>query len=276
MRVAIFGRRGRLARALASQLTERGHDILLVASSDVLNGNFTRSLDAFRPQKVVNAIALTDVDLCEDSPDLSHQINVEIGARIALDSAYRRTQFIQISSDFVFDSKDNVPIPENARPSPIQTYGMHKHKLENLVSEVGFDTCVVRVSSLYSPLYGGFLSNALKLLSAEKPVKAAVDITSTPVSFEIAAKLLCAGLERGFPQGIVHISPHGSASKFDSICFAAAVVGLPVDNLIPVSQIDLGLLAKRPEFSVLSPSPGIVSSDLDWKSDLRKVFTNVP
>ncbi len=89
-----------------------------------------------KPDVVVHAATLTDVDKCELNKELAWKVNVE-GTKNIVEAAKNSGSFvIYISTDYVFNGeKGNYT--ESDEPAPINYYGLTKLKAEELVKTLG-------------------------------------------------------------------------------------------------------------------------------------------
>ncbi len=102
----------------------------------------------FRPDVVLLPAAMTNVDLCEEKPELSRQINVDGTAAVARAARKLDARLVYISTDYVFDGTAG-PYGEDATPNPINHYSRHKLEAENVVRETVPHHLILRTSSVY-------------------------------------------------------------------------------------------------------------------------------
>ena len=83
MRILIAGGTGQLGRAIAHRGGEK-HDVMPAGRSalDVADIGCVEAIAMARPDLVINAAAMTDVDGCEHDPDTAYRVNA-LGARNA-------------------------------------------------------------------------------------------------------------------------------------------------------------------------------------------------
>src|SRR5215470_9129419 len=100
-------------------------------------------LNTIRPDSVVHAAALTDVDECEKSPEKCKLINSEgtkIAAKVTQDLG---AQFIYISSDYVFNGPTGG-YREGDTPDPVNRYGESKLLAEEYARQLCSGPLIVR------------------------------------------------------------------------------------------------------------------------------------
>ena len=275
MKVAIAGKNGRLASHLQKIFEEKSHTVLLLASSSLVSQEFESQLRAYSPDLIVNTIAWTDVDGCQNNHLLSYELNVRLTEILCQFSATSATRFFQFSTDFVFDAHDNNPIHESKAVNPLQQYGIDKAIAEARVRSVMTGSSVLRTSSLYSAEDQCFFSNAMTALAQGEKYLAAVDVVSIPNSYESVALSVVELAESGFDEDIAHLVNLGSASRFELLKLGAQKLGISDSYLLPVPVSSLQLAAARPHFSVLRASTILTQSRENWEMDLSRAVRKV-
>ena len=113
MRVLLTGATGLFGPYLARALTGAGHEVSLTGLSaaagethrcDLTDPAATAQLFATtRPELVLHAAALTNVDLCERDPELADRVNRGTTATLAMLCEQGDRRLVFISTDSVFD-----------------------------------------------------------------------------------------------------------------------------------------------------------------------------
>jgi dTDP-4-dehydrorhamnose reductase len=115
-RIGVTGWRGRLG----SELVRRG---CIPLKCDVTDPAWIRDvLSAHKPNVVIHCAAKTDVDGCEDRPELATQVNTH-GTRLLCE--HFQGPIVYLSTDYVFDGQEG-PYTEDAAPNPLGVYGWSK------------------------------------------------------------------------------------------------------------------------------------------------------
>jgi len=119
-----------------------------------------------RPEWIVLAAAYTDVDGCENNPDLAFAVNRDGAVNVATAAKEVGARLIFLSSDYVFDGKKSTPYETGDARNPQSVYGRSKAEAEIRLLELLPDCCIVRTSWLFG--LGGkcFPDTILKLAAA--------------------------------------------------------------------------------------------------------------
>jgi dTDP-4-dehydrorhamnose reductase len=248
---------------------ERG---IKVYSSDIQNlsvhGDFVK-LDitgklqveeAFRtikPDVVVHAATLTDVDKCELDKDLAWRVNVE-GTKNIAEAAQKHEVFLMyISTDYVF-SGDKGFYVESDSADPINYYGLTKLEAETVIQnlpENGF--VIARPSVIYgSTPAAGKVNFALWLIETLRRgdrVKIVTDQWNTPTLNTNLAEMTLEVVDRRLT-GLYHLCGATRVSRFEFACQIADTFGLDKSLIEKASSSQFSWFAKRPADSSLDTS----------------------
>jgi len=109
-----------------------------------------KALTTLKPDAVVHAAAMTNVDYCELHPVEAHKVNGEATASLARLSRRMGAYLIYVSTDYVFDGERGMYREEDAT-SPVNVYGRTKLEGEIAVAEEDGHSATVRASVIYGP-----------------------------------------------------------------------------------------------------------------------------
>lgn len=226
------------------------------------------TLSIHKPDVVLNFAAYTNV---EHSENLSRKINFEVNAvwvyNLAKATHSLWSDFITLSTDYIFDwLKEDGYVPEDM-PNPINSYGMAKYLGEIFAQKENPHAIVLRTSWLYwwlpyrgkldSPwVFKNFVNTMLQLGEKKSEIQVVNDQFGLPTS--------CVDLSReiqriidsieNFRWKILHFS--GNYWNKNGVSWAEfakdifSIVNLPV-RIIPCSSDQYVTQAKRPKFSIL-------------------------
>lgn len=230
-----------------------------------LQFEFTDSddLDITRPESVkqffdqkefdycINCAAYTQVDQAEEDSEMALKINEEGVKNLSQACHQSNTVLLHVSTDFVFDGRQNVPYLETDRANPVSVYGHSKFKGEQQIVRNMDRYFIIRTSWLYSAYGHNFFKSMLKYAMERDELSVVFDQVGTPTSAHDLAEILLTIITKEVDAyGIYHYSNEGLASWYD---FAAAIFeinDIAVD-LKPIRSKDYPLPAERPAYSVM-------------------------
>lgn len=212
----------------------------------------TRQLLDLRPELVVNAAGLTDVETCESEPEAAHIANVVTAGNLAEVCAFLEIPLVQISTDHLFDGPGPT-FDEAADPAPVNTYARTKAEAERVVLERHPAALIVRTNffGLDSPGRPTMSGWILKTLEAGQAVRLFDDVYFSPVLAQNLAREVH-GLVAAGASGIVNVASADRLSKFDFGVLLAEVFGLDPGLLIRASIEERADLVMRPRQMALS------------------------
>ena len=158
-RVLITGANGLLGRSIISG-NENRFELLatgkqkspttdtdnLYAPLDILDSNqCDKVFSKYKPDYVIHAAAMTNVDKCEEDSYACNLVNVDGTNNILKACEKYGSHLIFISTDFIFDG-NHGSYSENSKPNPISIYGMSKWNAEKLIRASTIDSSIVRTS----------------------------------------------------------------------------------------------------------------------------------
>jgi dTDP-4-dehydrorhamnose reductase len=223
-RIVIVGKRGRLGAALARELAPR-YDVIALGREDLdLSAPVSPQSALPKFDTMLNCAAATNVDWCEQNPELAQRVNGEAAGELAEFCARRHARLIHVSTDYVFDGKTLGPLAEEAVPNPINRYGQSKRQGELAVLAASPDHLVVRVSWVFGPDRPSFIDQIIAQARGEQPVAAVADKWSAPsYTLDISQWLYPVLLERPVG-GVLHLCNAGSCTwkEWGEVALAAA------------------------------------------------------
>ncbi len=203
---------------------------------------------------IVNGAAFTAVDLAESEPVTTHRINARGVENLARGAIRSGATLIQISTDYVFDGRANLPYREDALPHPESVYGATKLAGEEALQKSGCRGVIVRTSWLYSLQGHNFLNTMLRLGAECDTVRVVNDQWGTPTRAgdlaEAVRAIVPLLLDTPLHGEIFHFSNAGSCTWYDFAVRIMALAGLPC-HVEPVATADYPAAAPRPAYSVL-------------------------
>jgi dTDP-4-dehydrorhamnose reductase len=265
MRIAVTGREGQLARALAEIAQAEGIDVVFLARPDVDLARPETVWPALRDtgaNAVINAAAYTAVDKAESEPNLAHAVNAVGAGAVAAAAAKLGLPVLHLSTDYVFDGASPRPYREDDGTAPLGVYGRSKLQGEQAVAAANPAHVILRTAWVYSPSGQNFVKTMLRLAAARDEIGVVADQRGCPTSALDIARALIAVARRVTAEGegasrfhgIFHMTGQGEASWADvaeAIFSASAKRGGPVARVKRITTADYSTPAKRPANSRL-------------------------
>jgi len=251
MKVFLTGGKGMLGRTLQRRLRQHELFVADLPEVDITDGRgVEQAVNAFRPEVVIHAAAMTQVDACESDADKAYRINALGSAYVARAAARHGARLIALSTDYVFDGTSARPYHEYDAPAPRTVYGASKLAGEEAVRRHCPDHTILRVAWLYGEEGPSFYHTLMKLgAQSGEPLKVVDDQRGNPTSTDAVAELLARLLETPVP-GVVHGSCEGEATWFEFAQAIFARAGLS-RALVPCTTADFPRPAPRPANSRL-------------------------
>ena len=235
MKVLITGANGLLGQHLIKLLLENNYQVVATgrgeprlpfepsASFVYHSMDITNAMQTFgvmrseKPDVVVHAAAMTQVDDCELNPQQCERINVQGTSQILTDAETFSSHFIYVSTDFVFDGeKGNYS--EEDETLPVSLYGFTKMQAEAMVQTSDIPFAIVRTCLVYGNVLMGTRSNIItwvkESLKQGKKIKVVTDQMRTPTYVEDLAKGILLIIQKK-AEGIFHISGKDWLSPYD-------------------------------------------------------------
>jgi dTDP-4-dehydrorhamnose reductase len=262
----IAGAKGTLGRAFARLCELRGisYHLLTRQEMDIADPDSVNAVVAqLKPWAVVNAAGYVRVDDAEREPDVCLRVNATGAAILADACAQHNVALLTFSSDLVFNGAVFNPYVESDTVAPLNVYGCSKALAEKLVLKVNPKSLIIRTSAFFGPWDDyNFVTIALSQLSAGNPFVVAEDgivsPTYVPDLVHASLDLLIDG-----EYGLWHLANKGEIAWADLARVAAKRAGVSTSTLIARPTQELGLVAKRPSYSVLGSTRGELMPCLD-------------
>jgi dTDP-4-dehydrorhamnose reductase len=253
MRILVTGANGLLGRKLVSLLDSQP-GIYLMASARKAISFFTkcdtsildvtdpealeRVVDRARPDVIINAAAMTQVDLCEQQREECWKQNVESVRNLVTVCLEDNIHLVHVSTDFVFNGKEG-PLDESAVPEPVNYYGESKLEGERLILKSNCPAAIVRTVLVYGVTSDMSRSNIVlwvkRNLEEKKPIRVVNDQFRTPTLAEdLAMGCFLAATKRA--KGIFHISGDEMMTPYDIAIRTADFFKLDKSLITPVTN----------------------------------------
>jgi dTDP-4-dehydrorhamnose reductase len=222
--------------------------------------SFASLLERDRPELVIHAAAMTDVDACARQPELALRRNGEAVAALAEACRAYDAGLLLMSTNEVFDGdrSDDQGYAEDDVPRPRNPYGASKLAGELAVRSVlgeGVGAWIVRTAWVFGPP-GHDFPDKIVAAADRLPKGEALPVVADEVGSPTYAQDLAAGILRlvdSTPGGVFHLVNEGRASRFE---WAARVLAIerPERPLRAISRAEFPRLSDAPPWAVLDAS----------------------
>lgn len=234
MRIVVTGHRGQLGTALREALASEdllgvdlpGHDI--TDPTEIID-----TVEGFRPDVVIHAAAMTDVDGCERDPDTAFRINAFGTQNISLACERTGAAMVHVSTNDVFDGTLGRPYYEGDSPSPQSVYARSKAAAELHVRTLLNHFYIVRTAWLYARGGNNFPAKIVAAADRLGALKVVTDEVSAPTYAPDLAKAIAQLIRTGH-YGIYHFTNSGICSRHDWACKILELAGrghVPVEPI---------------------------------------------
>jgi dTDP-4-dehydrorhamnose reductase len=261
----LIGNKGMLGNDVEKLLKERR--LTYWASDKEVDISDYKALEKFGKDKkikwVINCAGYTKVDKAEEEIDEAFRINKDGVRNIALFSSKRQIRLIHISTDYVFDGRQEggaIAYREENETNPINIYGKSKLAGEEEIKKILEEYFIIRTAWLYGLQGNNFVYTMLSLFKEKEIIRVVDDQRGSPTHAVDLADTILKIIETGSDKfGIYHFTNEGVISwyKFAQVIFDKAKrLGLLEINrkieIKPSKTEDYPTAAARPRYSVLS------------------------
>jgi dTDP-4-dehydrorhamnose reductase len=257
-KILITGASGQLGNSVLNQLYGK-YDLL---ATDINSNNINtlnipfvvldisdieqikNTLSNFNPNVIINLAAFTDVDACELNPDRAYLLNTK-SVKMLSENFYG--QFIQISTDYVFDGY-NGPYKEDDNTNPISVYGKTKLNAEKVLRDLKKHWCILRTNVLYDYYHNtvaSFIRWVIDSLESNISIEVVDDQWNNPTWTQSFAEVI----ELVINKNVKGLYNYGGADYLSRIKFAqiiADIFNLNKTLISPINTDSLNQAAPRP------------------------------
>ncbi|WP_047933341.1 dTDP-4-dehydrorhamnose reductase [Pseudomonas putida] len=226
MKILLLGKNGQVGWELQRSLAPLGHVIALDRQGYLdLSGDLTdlnaiaATVQALKPDIIVNAAAYTAVDRAENEAALAARINAEAPGVLARQAAAIGAWLIHYSTDYVFNGSGSSPWLEDAPTNPLSVYGRTKRDGEAAITASGARAVVLRTSWVYAARGQNFAKTMLRLAKERDALNVVADQFGAPTGAELIADVTAHIIRQIFSHedasqlaGIYHLAAAGETS----------------------------------------------------------------
>jgi dTDP-4-dehydrorhamnose reductase len=207
-----------------------------------------------QPNRIVNCLGLTDVEVCDNRPEASWKLNAEIPVQISRMSQEISAQFIHISTDHYYSNLEE-PRDEMVPVKPINQYGFAKFAAENFIRFENSSALILRTNffGISRKIDKSILNFAMNALSNNKFLDGFNDVFFAPVGVSDIAKFLLSDQSHSVT-GLLNFASSDPISKYDFLKLIAQISGHSDELVREASIKDSKLTVPRPSYLALNPN----------------------
>ena len=202
-------------------------------------------------QVIVNCAAYTAVDKAEENIEFCTKLNADAVGYLAKAAEANQAEFIQISTDYVFDGTAHTPYREPEPTCPYSVYGSTKLAGEQNALTLCSRAMVIRTAWLYSTFGNNFVKTMIRLGKERDSLGVIFDQIGTPTYARDLARAIYAAIRQGVTPGVYHFSNEGVCSWYDFTKAIHRLAGIKDCKVNPLHTEEYPTPAKRPHYSVL-------------------------
>jgi len=251
MRIAVTGAAGQLATQIVRSL-EQGHEVVPLTREqiDITRLSAATAIARLKPDLVIHAAAMTNVDGCALDPDAAFRVNALGTRNVALGAQQCGARLLYVSSNEVFDGRGHEPYMEFDEPAPPNVYGRSKLAGERFAQQLVSRSYVVRTSWLYGGEKSHFVTKVLRLIEENRVLRMVTDEVACPTYAPDLAQAIVALIETD-AFGVYHLVNDGGCSRFDFARAILTMAGRTDVDLVPIRLAEFSRASIPPRYSVL-------------------------
>ncbi len=258
-RIVLLGAGGQVGQEISVLQSAIGLDIAALCrlECDIAKPkDIAAVFERIRPQIVINAAAMTAVDLAESQQDLAMLINRDGPAHLARACLDQGAALIHLSTDYVFGEAPGRPLVESDPVAPLNFYGRSKAAGEEAIRAILPRHIILRTSWIYGSNGTNFFQNIMRLAETRPSLNVVSDEQSCPTFAPDLATAICQIAARiageDVEWGTYHACGQDGVTRleFAQIIMAARQASdLRVADIFPTTQAAFNAPAIRPKDS---------------------------
>ncbi len=268
-KILITGSNGLLGQKLVYALLKR-NDVQLIATSvganrlikqddysyeslDITNkAEVENIISKHNPDVIINTAAMTNVDACETKREECWALNVTAVQHFVNAIGNKPTQFIHLSTDFIFDGAKGSEYVETDIPNPLGYYALSKYEAEKVLQKSTIKWAIARTIIVYGIVDNMSRSNivlwAKDALTKGQKINVVDDQFRSPTLAEDLANGCILIADKG-ATGIYNLSGPNTFSILDLVYKVADFWKLDKSLITPSKSNTLNQPAKRPPYT---------------------------
>ena len=294
-KILLLGKNGQVGWELQRSLAPLGEVIALDSRSTEYCGDLTdlaglvNTVDALKPDVIVNAAAHTAVDKAESEPELARTVNA-LAPGVLAEAAQRcGAWLVHYSTDYVFDGSGERPWLETDATGPLSVYGRTKLEGEQRIAAACENHLIFRTSWVYAARGGNFAKTMLRLAKERDRLTVINDQFGAPTGADLLADVTAHAIRSAVAQpqlaGLYHLVAAGETTWHGYAHFViehAARVGVTLkttpENIDSVPTSAFPTPATRPHNSRLDTHRLQAAFGLtlpNWRQGVARMLTEI-
>lgn len=260
-KIIILGADGQLGSDLVKVLADSSHQVVPLTRDnfDALDSLAVSKFEQYGDiDYIINCVAVTNVDGCEDNVYDAFSINTSFALKLAMFCAAHDITLVHLSTDYVFDGNKTTPYQEDDLAAPLNIYGLSKYAAEVGIATYTTKYFILRVSSLFGVAGaagkgGNFVTTMLRLAS-EKDSWTVIDdqITCPTHTLDIARAIVALINQQVTEYGIYNCVSSSSCSWYQFTQDILTMRGFDKNKVQPISYREYKFKALRPQYGVMA------------------------
>jgi len=245
MKIAIFGSTGLLGSNLVSNYLKKGIEIRSFSKSfskdtiqtnkiidfDNLNTQVETNFNIWKPDVIINTIALVNLQACEDNYKLAYDTNVRIAKDLCKIAKKHNSYFIHISTDHFYNDK-KLKHSEDDEVVLLNNYAKTKFEAEKEILSFYNFSLIVRTNIIGFRKNGidSFFEWLLNSIEKQLPLSLYPNYFTSPISVGELSGLLLLCYKRKLT-GVYNISSQEVIDKYSFGIKTAKKFGYSTQNI---------------------------------------------
>jgi dTDP-4-dehydrorhamnose reductase len=203
-------------------------------------------LESIAPCVVIHTAGLTNVEKCEDNPELAFSINVELSSIVAKVTRKLDIPLVHISTDHLFSGLSSL-VSEDEPINPINVYGRTKAQAESAVVDINPNALIIRTNfyAWGTSYRKSFSDHIIQSLRNHQTLHLFYDVHYTPILVENLIQTVHDLVDKK-AKGIFHVVSDDKISKYDFGVLIAEKFGLDKSLILKSTLQSQGKFVKRP------------------------------
>lgn len=278
MKVLVTGASGLVGGEIADYFEEKGHEVIRFNGRKDLDLTDAREVISrvmsIRPDLIVHAAALKDVDLAEKDPEFTFRNNTLTTRNMALAAQKADAEILYISTDAVFNGEKGSPYHEYDQPDPINVYGFSKLAGEKEIRSLCSRHYITRIGLQFG-LKGHPDNNMVLKLIRRWEKGEVVDAGTDQVCANSYTHDVAVALEKIATSGMYgtyHVVNSGQASRYELYKKLCVLAGFPESLVNPSKAAAIKFARRQKNATMISLAyPALFHETLpDWEDAVER------